>query len=105
MNGAEELSDTSTAQHRVVKMEGGEILNRYWDENDTPRPESFREDIELSHAVLTGSSTAYFVICEPVQNQVGISAAVGSKRKIILIRSIPRISFPLTLIVFYSILN
>jgi alpha,alpha-trehalase len=30
-------------------MPEGEILNRYWDENDTPRPESYREDIELSH--------------------------------------------------------
>jgi alpha,alpha-trehalase len=31
-----------------VRMPDGEILNRYWDENDTPRPESYREDIELS---------------------------------------------------------
>ena len=30
-------------------MPGGELLNRYWDENDTPRPESYREDVELSH--------------------------------------------------------
>ncbi|MBC7874015.1 MAG: alpha,alpha-trehalase TreF [Ferruginibacter sp.] len=49
MKGAEELSGISPAKHRVVRMPGGEILNRYWDENDTPRPESFREDIELSH--------------------------------------------------------
>jgi alpha,alpha-trehalase len=25
------------------------VLNRYWDENETPRPESLREDVELSH--------------------------------------------------------
>lgn len=49
MNGAEELNAISSAKHRVVKMAGGEIMNRYWDENDTARPESFREDIELSH--------------------------------------------------------
>jgi alpha,alpha-trehalase len=29
-------------------MPGGEILNRYWDEHDTARPESYREDVELS---------------------------------------------------------
>jgi alpha,alpha-trehalase len=32
-----------------VRMADGEILNRYWDESDTPRPESYKEDVELSH--------------------------------------------------------
>lgn len=49
MTGAEELNEITPAKYRVVKMPGGEILNRYWDENDSARPESFREDIELSH--------------------------------------------------------
>ncbi len=49
MKGAEELNETTPAKYRVVKMPGGEIMNRYWDENDTARPESYREDIELSH--------------------------------------------------------
>ncbi len=48
MKGAGMLSETNTALHRTVRMPGGEILNRYWDENDTARPESFREDVELS---------------------------------------------------------
>ena len=30
-------------------MPDGELLNRYWDENNTPRAESYREDVELSH--------------------------------------------------------
>jgi alpha,alpha-trehalase len=25
------------------------VLNRYWDENCTPRPESYREDVEIAH--------------------------------------------------------
>lgn len=33
----------------TMKMKGGELMNRYWDDNDTPRPESYREDVELSH--------------------------------------------------------
>jgi alpha,alpha-trehalase len=48
MKGMNELDKTSTAACHVVRMPGGEILNRYWDEHDTPRPESFREDVELA---------------------------------------------------------
>ncbi len=49
MKGRNELTDNYNATNRVVRMPGGEILNRYWDECDTPRPESYREDVELSH--------------------------------------------------------
>ncbi len=34
--------------HRVVRMTGGGLLNRYWDAKDTPRDESFRTDVLLS---------------------------------------------------------
>jgi alpha,alpha-trehalase len=36
------------AQRRVVALADGSILNRYWDDCDTPRDESYREDSELS---------------------------------------------------------
>lgn len=36
------------AQHRTVRLPDGELLNRYWDEEASPRPESYREDLELS---------------------------------------------------------
>lgn len=49
MNGSEQLTGNNPAVHRVVLMPDGVILNRYWDENETPRPESYREDIELAH--------------------------------------------------------
>jgi alpha,alpha-trehalase len=49
MNGADELNETKKASHRTVRMPDGTILNRYWDENDTARPESYREDVELAH--------------------------------------------------------
>jgi alpha,alpha-trehalase len=42
-------SDTKEATHRMVRMRDGSLLNRYWDENDTPRPEAYKEDVELSH--------------------------------------------------------
>lgn len=49
MQGAGEVNENIPAIHHVVRMPAGEILNRYWDENETPRPESYREDVELSH--------------------------------------------------------
>jgi alpha,alpha-trehalase len=59
MHGADALSEKNTARDRVVKMPGGEIMNRYWDENDTARPESYREDIELSHQSSQQSSQLF----------------------------------------------
>ncbi|MBT8318912.1 MAG: alpha,alpha-trehalase TreF [Gramella sp.] len=47
MDGTARLDD-ERAYRRVVKMPGGEILNRYWDDNATPRPESYREDIRTA---------------------------------------------------------
>uniref|UniRef100_UPI003566B3F8 alpha,alpha-trehalase n=1 Tax=Enterobacter hormaechei TaxID=158836 RepID=UPI003566B3F8 len=33
------------ANKRVVKLDDGSILNRYWDDRDTPRPESWLDDV------------------------------------------------------------
>lgn len=49
MKGLDLLDTTLTTHDRVVRMADGSILNRYWDENSTPRPEAFKEDVELSH--------------------------------------------------------
>lgn len=49
MKGSEQLNEKAVALYHAVRMPGGEIMNRYWDENETPRPESYREDIELAH--------------------------------------------------------
>ncbi|EPY8426937.1 alpha,alpha-trehalase [Citrobacter youngae] len=44
MEGGETLQPGQ--QHkRVVKLADGTLLNRYWDDRDTPRPESWVEDI------------------------------------------------------------
>ncbi|SDW17775.1 alpha,alpha-trehalase [Hydrobacter penzbergensis] len=48
MRGETELSDEQIALHHIVRMPDGSILNRFWDEYDTPRPESYREDRELA---------------------------------------------------------
>jgi alpha,alpha-trehalase len=49
MRGVEKIKPGQPAMNRVVLMKDGSILNRYWDENNSPRPESYKEDIELSH--------------------------------------------------------
>jgi alpha,alpha-trehalase len=38
------------AHRRVVAMPDGAVLNRYWDDADTPRDESYREDTELARS-------------------------------------------------------
>lgn len=47
MKNQESLS-AANAVERVVKLNDGTILNRYYDNDSSPRPESFEEDIHLS---------------------------------------------------------
>jgi alpha,alpha-trehalase len=44
MDGADNLQN-GQANKRVVKLDDGSILNRYWDDKDTPRPESWLDDV------------------------------------------------------------
>lgn len=44
MEGADGLQP-GQANKRVVKLDDGSILNRYWDDRDTPRPESWLDDV------------------------------------------------------------
>ncbi len=47
MNGEEKLKNTGDAFEHVVKLSDGTILNRYWDKDPRPRPESYKEDVHL----------------------------------------------------------
>ncbi len=51
MTGSKDLNTKNISIGRVVLMPDGSFLNRYWDENETPRPESFKEDVELAKDV------------------------------------------------------
>lgn len=44
MDGADTLA-SGNAHRRVVALPDGQLLNRYWDDRDTPREESWREDV------------------------------------------------------------
>ncbi len=46
MDGADELTPNS-AYRRVVKLEDGSVLNRFWDDDNSPRAESYAEDLLL----------------------------------------------------------
>jgi len=49
MDGAAGLTPGG-AHRRVVALEDGSILNRYWDDRDTPRDEAYWEDTTLARA-------------------------------------------------------
>jgi alpha,alpha-trehalase len=49
MEGSARLK-RGTAHRRVVSLPGGVLLNRYWDDKDAPRDESFAEDTDLQHS-------------------------------------------------------
>jgi alpha,alpha-trehalase len=48
MTGKDQLSAQRPAYRRVVRLDEGVYLNRYFDDKQTPRPESYREDVQLA---------------------------------------------------------
>ena len=59
MNGSDLLSAHYEPFYRIVRMPDGSVLNRYWDEHDTPRPESFKEDVETAQETSESSDITY----------------------------------------------
>lgn len=47
MSGHDIVSSDNPAEQRVVRLPDGTLMNRYWDRHDAPRPESYREDVEV----------------------------------------------------------
>lgn len=50
MDGEATLNHEMPTHRRVVLLPDGSIMNRYWDDRATPRPESYVEDMELVNA-------------------------------------------------------
>lgn len=50
MDGADKIQVGSRLKH-LVKLDDGTLLNRYCDENTNPRPESYKEDYDVSETV------------------------------------------------------
>ncbi|MEO1624025.1 MAG: alpha,alpha-trehalase TreF [Bacteroidota bacterium] len=52
MNGREsQLSDGTQSFRRVVRINESLVMNRYWDDRPAPRPESYKEDVELVEGI------------------------------------------------------
>jgi alpha,alpha-trehalase len=51
MAGQERITPNQPAYRRVVRLADGVYLNRYFDDKQTPRPESYREDVNLARPV------------------------------------------------------
>ena len=47
MSGAERLKP-GQAYRMAVRMQDGEIMNRYWDDSDQPREESYKKDVDAA---------------------------------------------------------
>ncbi len=58
MQGAESLKPGQAHAH-VVMLADGTILNRYWDARNTPRDESYREDVLTANASEEAPATLY----------------------------------------------
>lgn len=50
MDGADQLKP-GQFYRRAVRMPEGIVLNRYWDDSDEPRPESYKPDVEIGMTV------------------------------------------------------
>jgi alpha,alpha-trehalase len=58
MRGSADLAPGDACEHSV-RLPDGAVLNRYWDLRDTPRDESFREDIETARLADRPPPTVY----------------------------------------------
>lgn len=48
MDGKHKLSNEIKSYRRVIKLDDAYVLNRYWDDNPSPRPEAYLEDLKLA---------------------------------------------------------
>ena len=58
MRGAEALPP-GHARHRVVRLADGTLLNRYWDDRDEPREESWLEDVTTARHANRDAAEVY----------------------------------------------
>lgn len=60
MRGSESLSAQQPEHQRIISMPDGSQLNRYWDNVDTPRAESYFEDITLAQQLPQADRAAFY---------------------------------------------
>ena len=60
MDGADRLVPPAQAYRRVVRMQDGALLNRYWDDLAEPRPEAYRPDYEVAQTLPDSQRSAFY---------------------------------------------
>jgi alpha,alpha-trehalase len=58
MDGVDRLAP-GAAHRRVVRLDDGAVLNRYWDDRDEPRDESYRQDVETARRTNRAPAEVY----------------------------------------------
>ncbi len=61
MDGSDKLNDDNKSYRRVVMLGDGQVLNRYFDDQPEPRPESYREDVELAEGLNESQKKALYI--------------------------------------------
>ncbi len=62
MRGIEFLENEGDAFERVVMLEDGSVMNRYFDNNPQPRAEMYKDDVDLAKSVKRDSEDLYLNI-------------------------------------------
>ncbi len=77
LDGRSGRAGPGSADKRAVRMADGALLNRYWDDNDTPRPESWLTTSKPPKATRIVRQPRSIATCAPPPPPAGISAPAG----------------------------
>jgi alpha,alpha-trehalase len=86
MDGAGKLKP-GKAYKRVVKLNDGAVLNRYWDDYAMPRQESYKEDVETTQKSGRNKQEMYTHLRAGAESGIDFSSRwFGDKKSLITIR-------------------
>ena len=69
------------AHRRVVRLRDGTLLNRYWDDRDTPREEAYREDIATARDVGTARRRGLSQLAGRSGKRLGFRLTLARRRQ------------------------
>ena len=80
MEGSDKLNPGRVFR-RVVKLKDGTVLNRYWDDNPSPRQESYREDVETVEKSKRNKAAMYRHLRAGAESGIDFSSRWFSDKK------------------------
>jgi len=80
MEGADKLKN-GQANRRVVKLPDGTVMNRYWDDAATPRPEGYKEDVETAEKSARNKQEMYRNLRAGAESGIDFSSRWFSDKK------------------------